>query len=112
MTSTPTAHTLRHCHDALVNRTQTVLPSLPSVAAGPELPERALNYLYYGSGHLHQINLGLRDDAAPVRKAATNSSATWNAILDRTGGIIVFSFCGNKAVTCIWDISPYALQTT
>lgn len=45
-------HSLRHTHDPLGNRTQTVLPPL----AG-EGSRRALNYLYYGSGHLHQLNL-------------------------------------------------------
>ena len=44
-------HTLRHEHDALGNRTRTLLPTLPEEDA-----LRALNYLYYGSGHLHQIN--------------------------------------------------------
>lgn len=54
-------HTLHHSHDALGNRTQTVLPALP----GQPHTERALNYLHYGSGHLHQINLSRRDTAAP-----------------------------------------------
>ena len=44
-------HTLCHEHDALGNRTRTLLPTLPEEDA-----LRALNYLYYGSGHLHQIN--------------------------------------------------------
>ena len=55
------SHTLHHSHDALGNRTQTVLPALP----GQQHTERALNYLHYGSGHLHQINLSRRDTAAP-----------------------------------------------
>lgn len=37
---------LKHQHDPLGNRTQTVLPN-----------GRALNYLFYGSGHLHQVNM-------------------------------------------------------
>ncbi|WLI89466.1 RHS repeat-associated core domain-containing protein [Massilia sp. R2A-15] len=37
---------LRHQYDVLGNRTQTILPD-----------GRALNHLFYGSGHLHQINL-------------------------------------------------------
>ncbi|WP_313303457.1 RHS repeat-associated core domain-containing protein [Diaphorobacter sp.] len=37
---------LLHQYDALGNRTQTTLPD-----------GRTLNWLYYGSGHLHQINL-------------------------------------------------------
>jgi RHS repeat-associated protein len=36
----------KHQYDPLGNRTQTVLPS-----------GRELNFLYYGSGHLHQVNL-------------------------------------------------------
>ena len=48
-------HTLRHEHDALGNRTRTLLPTLPEEDA-----LRALNYLYYGSGHLHQINFSCR----------------------------------------------------
>ena len=57
------SHRLTHSHDPLGNRTQTVLPAL----AGPEgqaQMERALNYLHYGSGHLHQINLSQRDTQA------------------------------------------------
>jgi RHS repeat-associated protein len=42
----PRTRILRHQHDALGNRTATELPQ-----------PRTLNYLYYGSGHLHQINL-------------------------------------------------------
>ena len=49
-------HTLRHAHDQLGNRLQTTLPALP----GQETTERALNYLHYGSGHLHQINFSQR----------------------------------------------------
>ncbi|CAB5707770.1 Cell wall-associated polypeptide CWBP200 [Delftia tsuruhatensis] len=39
-------HSLRHQYDALGNRTQTQLPT-----------GQRLHWLYYGSGHLHQINL-------------------------------------------------------
>jgi RHS repeat-associated protein len=42
----PRTRTLRHAHDALGNRTATELPQ-----------GHTLNYLYYGNGHLHQINL-------------------------------------------------------
>ena len=38
--------TVGYGYDALGNRTQTVLPD-----------GRTINYLYYGSGHLHQINI-------------------------------------------------------
>ncbi|MFC4159048.1 RHS repeat-associated core domain-containing protein [Chitinimonas lacunae] len=38
--------TLRHRYDSLGNRTATVLPD-----------GRTLNWLHYGSGHLHQVNL-------------------------------------------------------
>jgi RHS repeat-associated protein len=41
-----TSTTLRHAYDALGNRIQTILPD-----------GRALNHLFYGSAHLHQINL-------------------------------------------------------
>ncbi|MCE3602673.1 RHS domain-containing protein [Massilia sp. P8910] len=37
---------LRHTYDELGNRTETVLPD-----------GRVLNHLFYGSGHLHQINI-------------------------------------------------------
>ncbi|WP_226858241.1 RHS repeat-associated core domain-containing protein [Diaphorobacter aerolatus] len=40
------AHRLQHQYDALGNRTQTALPD-----------GRRINWLYYGSGHLHQINI-------------------------------------------------------
>lgn len=46
-------HSMRHVHDELGNRTQTFLPALDGQVDGL----RALNYLHYGSGHLHQINL-------------------------------------------------------
>ncbi|GKT02451.1 DUF6531 domain-containing protein [Acidovorax sp. SUPP3434] len=39
---------LRHQYDPLGNRTQTLLPD-----------GRTLNWLFYGSGHLHQINIAL-----------------------------------------------------
>ena len=55
--TTGQSHALRHSHDALGNRTQTILPALP----GQAQQQRALNYLHYGSGHLHQINLSQRD---------------------------------------------------
>ncbi|MBK8337836.1 MAG: RHS domain-containing protein [Sterolibacteriaceae bacterium] len=45
-------HSLHHEHDPLGNRTQTRLPQLAGART-----RRALTYLYYGSGHLHQINL-------------------------------------------------------
>jgi RHS repeat-associated protein len=38
--------TIRHAYDALGNRIQTMLPD-----------GRVLNQLFYGSGHLHQVNL-------------------------------------------------------
>ncbi|AXA90567.1 DUF6861 domain-containing protein [Massilia sp. YMA4] len=41
-----TTSSLRHAYDELGNRVQTTLPD-----------GRVLNNLYYGSGHLHQINL-------------------------------------------------------
>ena len=37
---------------------------LPAVASQPGV-QRALNYLYYGSGHLHQVNLSQRHGDAP-----------------------------------------------
>jgi RHS repeat-associated protein len=42
----PRAFAFKHRYDALGNRTQTVLPD-----------GKALNHLFYGPGHLHQINL-------------------------------------------------------
>ena len=55
-------HTLRHAHDELGNRTQTVLPA---IASQPGV-QRVLNYLYYGSGHLHQVNLSQQHGDEPV----------------------------------------------
>jgi len=55
------SHTLRHEHDALDNRTRTELPLVAGAAGQPGL-RRSLNYLHYGSGHLHQINLGLSEE--------------------------------------------------
>ncbi|SOD26337.1 RHS repeat-associated core domain-containing protein [Variovorax sp. YR752] len=55
-------HTLHHAHDELGNRTQTVLPA---IASQPGV-QRVLNYLYYGSGHLHQINLSQQRGDAPA----------------------------------------------
>jgi len=59
--TTGETHTLRHAHDELGNRTQTVLPA---IASQPGV-QRALNYLYYGSGHLHQVNLSHQHGNAP-----------------------------------------------
>lgn len=55
-------HELRHEHDALGNRTRTLLPAL----AGQGGTVRALNYLHYGSGHLHQVNFSLQHGDAPA----------------------------------------------
>lgn len=55
-------HQLRHEHDALGNRTRTLLPAL----GGQDDALRALNYLHYGSGHLHQVNLSLQRGDAPA----------------------------------------------
>ncbi|MDA8455335.1 DUF6531 domain-containing protein [Acidovorax sp. GBBC 3334] len=52
-------HGLRHEHDALGNRTRTELPRV--AIPGRAGLRRSLNYLHYGSGHLHQINLGLSE---------------------------------------------------
>ena len=73
-------HSLAHQHDALGNRTQTILPATDA-QAGPVSIERALNYLYYGSGHLHQINYSHR--ALPVDPAdAQETLATHQLICD------------------------------
>ncbi len=56
--ATGQCHVLLHQHDSLGNRTQTELPALA------HQPQRALNYLYYGSGHLHQINYSQQNTAA------------------------------------------------
>ena len=47
------------------NRTRTVLPA----QAGQPGLERALNYLHYGSGHLHQIEFSRRDTQKPDQPA-------------------------------------------
>ncbi|WP_231502465.1 hypothetical protein, partial [Paracidovorax avenae] len=55
----------RHEHDALGNRTRTQLPAVGSGRSGQTgraVLRRSLNYLHYGSGHLHQINLGLAEE--------------------------------------------------
>jgi RHS repeat-associated protein len=54
------SHTLTHAHDELGNRQQTILPPF---AGSNARTQRALNYLYYGSGHLHQINLSTQNEA-------------------------------------------------
>ena len=60
---------LRHAHDVLGNRIRTDLPELPGRDA------RSLHYLHYGSGHLHQIRLGLghTDEGTP---------AAWQVVAD------------------------------
>jgi RHS repeat-associated protein len=55
-------HSLSHSHDELGNRTRSILPELPK--GHPQAGKsRALNYLYYGSGHLHQINFSQHEQA-------------------------------------------------
>jgi YD repeat-containing protein len=57
--SAPTSFTLRHGYDPLGNRTHTELP-------GPDgQVQKRLHFLYYGSGHLHQINVAERNSLAP-----------------------------------------------
>jgi YD repeat-containing protein len=66
-----TPRTLQHSYDVLGNRTQSQLPD-----------QRTLNWLFYGSGHLHQINLetdsgqqiicDIERDALPLGEIATN----------------------------------------
>ncbi|MGJ7570070.1 RHS repeat-associated core domain-containing protein [Variovorax sp. RB2P76] len=58
-------HSLNHTHDELGNRTRTLLPALGG-HAGQQGVQRALNYLYYGSGHLHQVNLSQQRGDAPA----------------------------------------------
>ncbi len=60
------AHTLRHSYDALGNRLSTTLPS-----------GKTLQYLYYGSGHLHQVNL-----ASSVSDADAGGSPAAHVIAD------------------------------
>ena len=55
-------HELKHEHDPLGNRTRTELPAIP----GQPDARQALNYLYYGSGHLHQVNLSQQTGDAPA----------------------------------------------
>jgi RHS repeat-associated protein len=62
-------HTLRHEHDALGNRIRTDLPDLPGRAA------RSLHYLHYGSGHLHQVRLGLG-------QASDGTPTAWQIVAD------------------------------
>jgi RHS repeat-associated protein len=69
-------HSLSHAHDELGNRTQTVLPQL----LGAHAAQRALNYLHYGSGHLHQINLS---HTAPGAQGATRTAHQVVADIER-----------------------------
>ncbi|WCM93954.1 DUF6531 domain-containing protein [Acidovorax sp. NCPPB 2350] len=64
------AHSLRHEHDALGNRTRTELPRV--AIPGRAGLRRSLNYLHYGSGHLHQINLGLSEPPGPGEEEGTD----------------------------------------
>jgi RHS repeat-associated protein len=50
--------TLRHQHDPLGNPTRTLLPD----------GARALNYHYYGSGHLHRVELTQTSNGETVRR--------------------------------------------
>ena len=100
------SHRLTHSHDPLGNRTQTVLPAL----AGPEgqaQMERALNYLHYGSGHLHQINLSQRDTQAspgtPDAQATQTTRFDYDAIGRRVAkhdhfGTTVFIWEGMRLI--------------
>ena len=77
------AHTLTHAHDELGNRTQTQLPALPALPNSPALAntQRALNYLHYGSGHLHQINLSQTTTLAS-KDARGNAETIHQLIVD------------------------------
>jgi RHS repeat-associated protein len=80
--ATGESHTLTHVHDDLGSRIQTVLPQL---AGGDAATQRALNYLYYGSGHLHQINLSQQSKASETREsieALSANAAVYQLIAD------------------------------
>jgi RHS repeat-associated protein len=83
--ATGRTHSLRHAHDPLGNRTRT---ELPHSSAG----RRSLNYLYYGSGHLHQVNLGLglgageQGDAETLRLIADLERDALHREVHRTQG--------------------------
>ncbi|WCM90478.1 DUF6531 domain-containing protein [Acidovorax sp. NCPPB 3576] len=80
-------HRLRHTHDALGHRTRTELPAV--ARPGGRVLQRSLNYLHYGSGHLHRIGLGLRESAGAEgaaeetdRDAAPQASEAHRLIAD------------------------------
>ncbi|MBK8337838.1 MAG: RHS domain-containing protein [Sterolibacteriaceae bacterium] len=68
-------HSLAHEHDLLGNRTRTLLPQIAGART-----RRALNYLHYGSGHLHQINLAHLPE--PAQGQAHTVEATHRLIAD------------------------------
>jgi RHS repeat-associated protein len=70
---------LQHQYDALGNRTQTVLPG-----------GRELNHLFYGSGHLHQVNLDGRVVSNFERDALHRE-------VRRTQGALVSEFAYDRA---------------
>ncbi|SDD08472.1 RHS repeat-associated core domain-containing protein [Massilia sp. PDC64] len=69
-----TSVVLRHVYDELGNRVQTTLPD-----------GRILNNLYYGSGHLHQVNL----DGEVVTDIERDRA---HRMISRTQGVLVSQF--------------------
>ncbi|WP_413762751.1 RHS repeat-associated core domain-containing protein [Variovorax sp. Varisp41] len=63
-------HALHHEHDAFGNRTRTVLPALDGAggASGADDGRRVLDYLHYGSGHLHRIDFSHESAGEPARR--------------------------------------------
>jgi YD repeat-containing protein len=58
------AHTLTRAHDALGNRTHTVLPNLKQL----ESTQRSQNYLHCGSGHLPKKACVPQDKPVPTQR--------------------------------------------
>ncbi|SDE62180.1 RHS repeat-associated core domain-containing protein [Paracidovorax valerianellae] len=78
------AHRLRHAHDPLGHRIRTELPDV--VRPGGRVLQRSLNYLHYGSGHLHRIGLGLRLDALPGSEGSAEGEGEAASLAATLGG--------------------------
>jgi RHS repeat-associated protein len=97
---------LSHSYDALGNRLQTLLPD-----------GRSLNWLFYGSGHLHQINLDgevladIERDALHRETSRSQGSLNSQFDYDPAGRLVRHRASAQRAVNAVLE-RAYAYDAT